>query len=33
MKRNDGRSEIDGVRKIEDSLRPHGGTFRTGEVI
>jgi predicted transcriptional regulator of viral defense system len=33
MKRNIGRSEIDGVQRIKDSLRSHGGAFHTGEAI
>lgn len=33
MKRSNGRSEIDGVRKIKDSLGPHGSVFLTGEAI
>jgi len=33
MKKNNGTPESDGVRKIKDSLRPHGGVFRTAEAI
>ena len=33
MKRNNGRTETEGVRKIRDSARSQGGVFRTGEVI
>ena len=33
MKRNNGRTEIEGVRKVRESLRSQGGLFRTGEAI
>jgi hypothetical protein len=33
MKRNNERTEIEGVRKVRDSLRSQGGAFRTGEAI
>ena len=33
MKRNHGRPEIEGVRKLKDSLCSQGGAFRTGEAI
>jgi len=33
MKQNNERTEIEGVRKLKDSLRSQGGAFRTGEAI
>lgn len=33
MKRNDGRTEIEVVRKVRESLHSQGGAFRTGEAI
>jgi hypothetical protein len=33
MKRNNERTEIEGVRKLKDSLCSQGGAFRTGAAI